>query len=475
MSENNYYAFISYSRDDIDAAKYIKRFLEHFKYPEDKVGPELRPENSKFLRKVFFDKTSLSGHKGDTFEQELQKKLAASRYLLVLCSPNSAKKNPDAEKHYVNWEIERFLEAHNNDYGLIVPVILDGEPDLSDESCLPSAIRREDFTRSNLPDMRPDRAELRKKNPDLKQNWENGVLTAISRLLDLEREEVKDTLHAEKLKQYKIYAVLALLIILVFAGLTLWALAAERRAVANEQRAIAGEKLARDKQKIADGTLNFMERIFQKTNPGTGGNKKITVLDAILHSEKEIETLEPLELRYSVFKMTGNILNYLSESREAVRFLESAIVLALQIYGNEHRETFVAYVELAEAQAKHGKLTAEAEKNYLKAIRIAENLVKLNPESAEYARDLSVSCNKLGNFCKSLGDGKKALEFYEKSIRIADDLVKQNPASADYARDLSVSCERLGDFYTALGDGEKALEFYGKDMKNDSDMIKRNQ
>lgn len=238
-----YYAFISYSRDDIEAAKYLKHFLEHFRYPDELVAPELKPDNPSYMRKVFLDKTELSG-KSEKFEEEIAEKLKASRYLLVICSPSSAKKHENAKKHYVNWEIEEFLKTHNSDYSLIVPVVLDGEPDLSEDSCLPPAIRREELRAGNLPDFRPEKVELKKKSPDLKQNWQQGACVAVSRLLKLEREQVKDHFAEEKLRVMRQRIAIGLIALIAFAILTAWAFAAERRAAAERDRAVKAEQQA---------------------------------------------------------------------------------------------------------------------------------------------------------------------------------------------------------------------------------------
>jgi len=98
--------------------------------------------------------------------------------------------------------------------------------------------------------------------------------------------------------------------------------------------------------------------------------------------------------------------------------------------------------------------------NYESAIKISGKLCKLNPDSAEYVRDLSISYLKLGDTYTALGNTKAALEKYENSLKIREELRKRNPDSAKYARDLCFSYGRLGKIYTALGDTTTALENY---------------
>jgi tetratricopeptide (TPR) repeat protein len=75
-----------------------------------------------------------------------------------------------------------------------------------------------------------------------------------------------------------------------------------------------------------------------------------------------------------------------------------------------------------------------------------------------------VSLEKVGDFLSRRGqpgDGEKALENYQRSLEVCERLLEQNPQSAEAARDVSVSLEKVGDFLSRrgqAGDGEKALE-----------------
>ena len=73
----------------------------------------------------------------------------------------------------------------------------------------------------------------------------------------------------------------------------------------------------------------------------------------------------------------------------------------------------------------------------------ASNLNNRNPESAEYARDVSISYNKIGAIHQALGDTQSALANYQSSLQIREELRRRNPESAEYARDLVVSYHKL--------------------------------
>ena len=112
------FAFISYSRKDVEVAKYLQDRIEKYVYQKDYVSECNRPEDEHRVLPIFLDLTDLSAQVRD-FSTELKENLEASRYLIVICSPNSAK------SPFVRTEIEHFLATHNNDIDLIIPVYVD--------------------------------------------------------------------------------------------------------------------------------------------------------------------------------------------------------------------------------------------------------------------------------------------------------------------------------------------------------------
>ncbi|MCO6456013.1 MAG: tetratricopeptide repeat protein, partial [Pirellulaceae bacterium] len=83
-------------------------------------------------------------------------------------------------------------------------------------------------------------------------------------------------------------------------------------------------------------------------------------------------------------------------------------------------------------------------------------------QSAQAARDVSVSLNKLADFLASRGqpgDATQALEHYQRSLEVSEQLLRDNPQSAQAQRDVLVSLERLAMAVAAETDGhERALE-----------------
>ena len=124
--ENKYYAFISYSRKDIQDAKWIHSSLEKFHIPAKLPRPADAEPIPKPLR-CFRDINDLDVMP-ESFVKGIENAIESSKYLVVVCSPNSAKSNADGN-HYVDWEIKKYIKIHGIDYAKnhILPVIIDGE------------------------------------------------------------------------------------------------------------------------------------------------------------------------------------------------------------------------------------------------------------------------------------------------------------------------------------------------------------
>lgn len=130
QKEFEYYAFISYSHSDEKWSKWIQRRLETYRFPS-----ALRKKNNELPKKIFpifRDQTDLTS--GDLWDK-LKQQLEESAYLIVVCSPNSAK------SEYVNSEVEYYCSLGRTNR--IIPVIVDGIPNAEDSTmeCFCPALR----------------------------------------------------------------------------------------------------------------------------------------------------------------------------------------------------------------------------------------------------------------------------------------------------------------------------------------------
>lgn len=110
-----YFAFISYNSKDTEWGKKVQKKLEHYRMPAtlcSEHGWKRKPMNP-----VFFAPTDIQP---GGLSEELQERLKASRNLIVICSPNSAR------SEWVGREIEFF--HHLGRTKQIHFFIVDGQP-----------------------------------------------------------------------------------------------------------------------------------------------------------------------------------------------------------------------------------------------------------------------------------------------------------------------------------------------------------
>ena len=238
-----YLAFISYKRTDSKAAKWLQKRLEWFRFPVKLVSDEFHPNHPKYIRPIYRDKTNLDVHKGHYWE-DLKKAIDQSRFLIVLCSPDSAK------SPYVNKEVIHFLEDPGRKKAIdhIIPVILKGNVgSKNDSECLCPALLEEgsDIMIRNLPTMIPD------VDNSEKEGWETGFIGVVSYLLDLERETLSDHCRREERKRSRRIGMLAGL----FALLAILAIAGGIIAWDQREKAVKAENTAIEQKNKATHSL----------------------------------------------------------------------------------------------------------------------------------------------------------------------------------------------------------------------------
>ena len=117
----DYSAFISYKREDEKWAIWLQNHLERYSIPTT-IRKEI-PRLPKRIKPVFRDKTDLGA---GGLSSSLHKELERSHYLIVICSPNSAKSD------WVAKEINYFRQLDREEY--IIPFIVEGVPHSEDKN-----------------------------------------------------------------------------------------------------------------------------------------------------------------------------------------------------------------------------------------------------------------------------------------------------------------------------------------------------
>lgn len=180
MATRKKYAFISYSHRDSRIARWLQRKLEAYRLPAE-IHNEC--EDSRYLRPIFRDRADLGV---GVLNNELRKHLESSKYLVVVCSPQSA-----ASK-WVNDEIRTFLEWGRAEY--IIPFIVSGDiTSQGEDNPIPPTLRR----------YIEEHPEMELLGVDIRESGAiKAYIRVVSRMLDLEFDELwKRHLRAQRRKR----------------------------------------------------------------------------------------------------------------------------------------------------------------------------------------------------------------------------------------------------------------------------------
>lgn len=127
-SRKEYYAFISYKREDEPWAKWLQYKLEHYRFPTNLNGRTNLPKN---IYPTFRDVTDLTP---GLLAERINNALCKSEWLIVVCSPRSAK------SPWVCKEAQTFIDLGLSDH--IIPFVIEGNPFSNDinTECYPQAL-----------------------------------------------------------------------------------------------------------------------------------------------------------------------------------------------------------------------------------------------------------------------------------------------------------------------------------------------
>jgi len=251
-----YSAFISYNHRDRDWAVWLHRALERYSVPKRLWGrPAPWGEIGQRLPPVFRDRDELAT--SADLAASVKEALADSAFLVVVCSPNSARSK------WVDEEIKTFVAAGREK--LIRLIIVDGEPHSPDpdRECLPPSLVRE-----GAPE--PLAADVRKEG-DGKQAAKLKILAGV---LGVPYDELRQREAARRQKRLAAIAVAASIGFLVMAGLTVFAFISRADAIRQRQ-------LAEKRTITAERTLGFVKDMFKQADPEDASGATITAREIV--------------------------------------------------------------------------------------------------------------------------------------------------------------------------------------------------
>jgi tetratricopeptide (TPR) repeat protein len=301
-----YRAFISYSHRDKAVAAWVQSALEHYHMPSKLVGTTTAVgEVPARLHPLFRDRDELpaSGDLGS----ELMAALQSSLFLILICSPASAK------SRWVNEEVLNFKRMHGE--GRVLALIAGGEPGSGgDTECFPRALQYKIGADGELSDVlaEPIAADIRPQG-DGKRLAKFKLIAGLTgvRLDDLIQREA-----ARRARRLTIIAVAATVGMVGALGLAFYA--NSQRLVAIEQRTIAERESAASR-----AAADFLVDTFKIADPTTENPRTVTALTILGRSaeraRKELKAQPAIQVRLidTVARAYGN-LGLFDEARGAI-------------------------------------------------------------------------------------------------------------------------------------------------------------
>ena len=453
--QTRYYAFLSYSHKDKELADWLHRELERFRVPRSLTG-RLTANGvvPKRLTPIFRDQQELAAA-GD-LGREIKAALAASQFLIVLCSPTAAK------SHWTNAEIEAF--KHSRPDACVLAAIVGGEPFASempgreDEECFPPALRQK-FDRRGRPT--PKRAEP--LAADFRDGADGKRLALLKLVAGMLGVGLDDLVQRETTRRHRQLAWLA-------AG----SLAGMGVTSTLAITAIQGRDAAREQRREAEGLVGFMLGDLKDKLEPIG---RLDALDAVgsralayyQHQDKGSLSDESLAQRAKALTLMGEIANTRGDLDGALGRYQEALAStgeALRRHPDDPERLFdhaqnvywVGYIayqrgQLADAVARFGEYK-----------RLANQMVTLAPDKKKYRLEQVYSNNSLGAVLQDQRHYREMAQTFQTSLGAAETLAAADPGNTDYRKSvinilgwLADAHEYSGALEQALGERERQL------------------
>ena len=445
---DNYYAFLSYSHKDEELADWLHQELEDFHVPSGLVGKvTANGVVPRRLTPIFRDEHELAA--ADDLGEEIRSALAASQYLIVLCSPSAA------TSHWTNAEIECFKRVRPD--GCVLAAIGSGEPFASenpgheDEECFPPALR-EKYDRRGRPTGRkaePLAADLR-GNADERRL---GFLKLVAGMLGVGLDDLVQREATRRQRRLAWITSGSMLGMLVAIGLAV--------------TAIQARDAARDQRREAEGLVAFMVGDLKDKLEPIG---KLDALDGVgakvlayyrkqdtseLSDAGLLQRSKALSLSAQVAYLRGQLDTAEKLYGEALNGTAEAIRRdpndPERLY--EHAQNIFYYGSLV---GDRGEL-AEAEKNFREYQKLARQMTSIQPDNLKYRMEDQYAATNLGVLLLKQRRFDEAVSQFNVALQTMQAIAAVDSANELYRKSFAESLAWLADAQFARGDLQAAI------------------
>ncbi len=431
-----YYAFLSYSHQDKELADWLHRELERFRVPHSLAG-KLTANGvvPRRLVPIFRDQQDLSA--GGDLAEEIKAALAASQFLIVLCSPTAAK------SRWTNQEVESFKRTRPE--GCVLAAIASGEPFASDmpgreaEECFPPGLRYKYDRRGHQTAKRaePLAADFREGA----EGKRTAFLKLVAGMLGVGLDELVQREQTRRHRQLAWLAAASLAGMAVTSTLAITAIQA--RDAATEQR------------REAEGLIGFMLGDLKDKLEPIG---RLDVLDAVgakalaYYQKQDKSQLSDTSLaqRSKALTLMGQIATDKGDLDSGLRLYKEAFASTAELLRRQpddpqrifdHAQN-VFYVGDIARHRQDGRMAEWAMHEYK---RMATELIQTDPTNPKWQMEGIYADTNLGTLLVDKGRYSEAAAVFENSLADREKLAAGAPDNVEYKKALISSLAWLGE------------------------------
>ena len=443
-----YYAFLSYSHKDKELADWLHRELERFRVPSALAG-RLTANGvvPRRLTPIFRDEQDLSA--GGDLAEEIKAALAASQFLVVLCSPTAAK------SRWTNQEIESFKRTRPE--GCVLAAVVAGEPFASDfpgrekEECFPPALRFKYDRRGHQTAKRaePLAADFREGA----EGQRMAFLKLVAGMLGVGLDELvqRDQTRRHRRMAWLAAGSLAGMAVTSTLAVTAFQARNEAREQRREAEGLVAFMLGDLKDKLEPiGRLDALDGVGSRVLAYYSKQDTSQLTDAALSQRSKA-----LSLMAQVADARGDSPTALSLYRQAMAGTAEAVrrnpADAQAIFDHAQNVFYVGQF----AQNVGDLKTAES--SFREYQRLARQMVALQPDSMKYRMEVQYADTDLGVV---LGDQRRfaeAVAQFTDALRTMEAISAADPGNKSYRQSVAESLTWLSDAEFSQGNYKRAI------------------
>lgn len=448
-------AFISYSHRDKRWAAWLHRALETYRVPKHLIGQETAfgPVTAR-IGKVFRDRDDLPV--SADLSGEINEALKATQFLVVLCSPSSAK------SQWVNQEIINFKRLKGE--ASIICIIVDGEPfgslkpSQGDQECFAPALRfqvKADGTLSDHP-AEPIAADLR-PHADGKRL---AKLKIIAGLLGVKLDDLVQRENQRRQHRLTCLAAASVVGMMVMSALT--------------YQAITAQNLAEDRRVSAEGLVEFMIEDLRHPLEEVGrldAFEKVIDKTVAYYESQNLDSApdDTLGRWARALHFAANTRFQLGDNVAARKDAAEAHTITAELVArapdsherkSEHAQSkfWLGQIEYAQGDYQNAAISMWSYLN------ITKELADLEPKNMTYLTNASRSAYSYGAVLTKLGQTEDAIDQFRLAQSYFQNLDALVPGNEDVALDRAYTNRWLADAYEAIGQTRDALALRRKNV-----------